>query len=192
MEEQTRDVESIDREIETLRARLANVQGTPTEIYTRIVGYYRSLTNWNKGKREEYLHRRTFAPAAETQPSETRTAEAPTDEAEPQYESRRSMAAAEYPSVAAQNRAAGDSEVVSSYAYFFRKTCPNCPPVRSLLEATELGGDHFDVDTDEGFSKAAEMQILATPTVVFFDGNGEQVGRANAPKDAQRFLAFAE
>ena len=187
MEEKTRDVESINREIETLKASLATVQGTPTEIYTRIVGYYRSLTNWNKGKREEYLHRRTFAPAAEAQASETRA-----DEAEPQYESRRSMAAAEHPAVAEQNRAAGDSEVVSSYAYFFRKTCPNCPPVRSLLEATELGGDHFDVDTDEGFSKAAEMQILATPTVVFFDGNGEQVGRANAPKDAQRFLAFAE
>ena len=176
-EETKRDVESIDREIETLRSRLEKVEGTPTEIYTRIVGYYRSLTNWNKGKREEYTHRRTFAPTAEAQP---------------QYESRRSMAAAEQPAVAAQNRAAGDSQVVTSYAYFFRKTCPNCPPVRSLLESTALGGDHFDVDTDEGFARAAEMQILATPTVVFFDGNGEQVGRANAPKDAQRFLAFAE
>jgi hypothetical protein len=187
-EETKRDVESIDREIETLRSRLEKVEGTPTEIYTRIVGYYRSLTNWNRGKREEYTHRRTFASAAGShQPSETRTAEA-----QPQYESRRSVAVREQPAVAAQNRAAGDSQVVSSYAYFFRKTCPNCPPVRSLLESTALGGDHFDVDTDEGFSRAAEMQILATPTVVFFDGNGEQVGRANAPKEAQRFLAFAE
>ena len=186
MEEKTRDVESIDREIETLKTGLANVQGTPTEIYTRIVGYYRSLTNWNKGKREEYLHRRTFAPAAEAQ-LRRRGLTRPSRSTSPA-----GHGAAEQPAVAAQNRAAGDSQVVSSYAYFFRKTCPNCPPVRSLLEATELGGDHFDVDTDEGFSKAAEMQILATPTVVFFDGNGEQVGRANAPKDAQRFLAFAE
>ena len=175
MEETTRDVASIDREIEKLKTRLQNVEGTPTEIYTRIVGYYRSLTNWNKGKREEYTHRRTFAAAAGEQ-----------------YESRRSVAAAGQPAVAAQNREAGEARVVSSYAYFFRKTCPNCPPVRSLLDATPLGGDHFDVDTDEGFSKAAEMQILATPTVVFFDGNGEQVGRANAPTEAQRFLAFAE
>lgn len=182
MEETTRDVASIDREIEKLKTRLQNVEGTPTEIYTRIVGYYRSLTNWNKGKREEYTHRTTFA-----SPAGARS----TEEA-PRYESRRSVAAAGQPEVAAQNREAGEARVVSSYAYFFRTTCPNCPPVRSLLDAAPLGGDHFDVDTDEGFSKAAEMQILATPTVVFFDGNGEQVGRANAPTEAQRFLAFAE
>lgn len=177
MEEVMRDRESIDREIQTLKSRLEQVEGTPTEIYTRIVGYYRSLTNWNRGKREEYSHRRTFTPAVEAQPS---------------YESRRSVAAAAQPEIAAQNEAARKTTVVASYAYFFRKTCPSCPPVRSLLETADLGGEHFDVDTEEGYSKAAEMQILATPTVVFFDTNGEQVGRANAPKEAQRFLAFAE
>lgn len=30
----------------------------PTEIYSRIVGYYRPLQNWNKGKAEEYTQRR--------------------------------------------------------------------------------------------------------------------------------------
>jgi hypothetical protein len=36
------------------------VQGTQTEVYTRIVGYYRSVKNWNLGKKEEYKHRVTF------------------------------------------------------------------------------------------------------------------------------------
>jgi len=31
-----------------------------TEVYTRIVGYYRPVKNWNKGKSEEYDQRRTF------------------------------------------------------------------------------------------------------------------------------------
>jgi len=31
--------------------------GTETEVYTKIVGYYRNLKNWNKGKREEYKYR---------------------------------------------------------------------------------------------------------------------------------------
>lgn len=29
----------------------------PNEIYTRIVGYYRAVSNWNKGKKEEYRNR---------------------------------------------------------------------------------------------------------------------------------------
>jgi len=31
-----------------------------TEVYSRIVGYYRPVSNWNKGKREEYFERKTF------------------------------------------------------------------------------------------------------------------------------------
>lgn len=34
--------------------------GKETEVYTRIVGYYRSLKNWNRGKREEYDKRTLF------------------------------------------------------------------------------------------------------------------------------------
>ncbi|MBN2880956.1 ribonucleoside triphosphate reductase [Candidatus Woesearchaeota archaeon] len=33
---------------------------TDTEVYSRIVGYYRPVGNWNKGKREEYNHRVHF------------------------------------------------------------------------------------------------------------------------------------
>jgi hypothetical protein len=34
--------------------------GADTEVYSRIVGYYRPVGNWNKGKREEYFERQTF------------------------------------------------------------------------------------------------------------------------------------
>ena len=51
----------IDTRIAELEAKKANPGTFPTEIYTRIVGYYRSLANWNAGKREEYNHRQMFA-----------------------------------------------------------------------------------------------------------------------------------
>ncbi len=35
--------------------------GRETEVYARIVGYYRPVRNWNLGKREEYSQRRMFA-----------------------------------------------------------------------------------------------------------------------------------
>ncbi|MBU1611182.1 MAG: ribonucleoside triphosphate reductase [Proteobacteria bacterium] len=35
--------------------------GAETEVYTRIVGYYRPVQRWNKGKQAEYADRVTFA-----------------------------------------------------------------------------------------------------------------------------------
>lgn len=34
--------------------------GGETEVFSRIVGYYRPVQNWNKGKAEEYKHRKEF------------------------------------------------------------------------------------------------------------------------------------
>jgi hypothetical protein len=31
-----------------------------TEVYSRVVGYYRPVQQWNKGKQAEYLDRVTF------------------------------------------------------------------------------------------------------------------------------------
>ncbi len=65
-------IKEIDRKIAALRQSLTTVKGTETEVYTRIVGYYRAVKNWNLGKKEEYKVRKTFvqsasvpAPAAE-------------------------------------------------------------------------------------------------------------------------------
>lgn len=55
-------VEEIDRQIADLEEQLQNVKGNKTEVYTRIVGYYRSVSQWNEGKRSEYNNRKLFNP----------------------------------------------------------------------------------------------------------------------------------
>ncbi len=50
----------INEEIKNLEAKLVQVKGRATEVYSRIVGYYRSVNNWNQGKRAEFGERRTF------------------------------------------------------------------------------------------------------------------------------------
>ena len=50
----------IDSEIAAKKAELLQTVGTPCEVYTRIVGYYRPLKNWNPGKMEEYKDRKVF------------------------------------------------------------------------------------------------------------------------------------
>ncbi len=34
--------------------------GVKTEVYSRVVGYFRPVASWNKGKREEFKDRKTF------------------------------------------------------------------------------------------------------------------------------------
>jgi len=49
----------------------AQILGTRTEVYSRIVGYYRSVKNWNAGKKAEYKERRVFDP--DSKPNERAT-----------------------------------------------------------------------------------------------------------------------
>ena len=53
-------LKEIDDEVMKLRLEYENAEGTPTEVYTRIVGYYRSVRNWNPGKKNEYGDRVLF------------------------------------------------------------------------------------------------------------------------------------
>ena len=32
----------------------------PTEVYSRVVGYFRPVNQWNKGKKEEFRKRKEF------------------------------------------------------------------------------------------------------------------------------------
>ena len=38
----------------------------PTEIYSRIVGYFRPVQNWNEGKKQEFCERRYYNVSALT------------------------------------------------------------------------------------------------------------------------------
>jgi hypothetical protein len=166
------NVKAIDVRIEALRTELERVEGTKTEIYARIVGYYRSLKNWNRGKREEFNHRVTYRPnrtirSAETAPVLNRTDDNPVSE---------------------ETAPAGS---ITSYAYFYRETCPRCPSVKSYMEGLSLSGKAIDVDTGEGMSAAVDYQILSTPTVVLFDEAGHRVADAGSVEQLRGILESA-
>ena len=35
--------------------------GRKTEVYSSVCGYHRPVGNWNKGKKEEFLDRKTYS-----------------------------------------------------------------------------------------------------------------------------------
>lgn len=36
----------------------------PCEVYSRVVGYIRPVSQWNEGKQEEFTDRHTFSPSS--------------------------------------------------------------------------------------------------------------------------------
>lgn len=160
-----RTVETIENEINELKERMLEVKGTDTEVYTRIVGYYRAVKNWNKGKRDEYNHRKLF-----TQPG--RPSLRDTTDTVVSTVTANEAPRTQEPAVST------DKEEPAAYYYFYRTSCPNCPPVRSWLEDFPVGGTFVNVDEKEGFEKAAEFQIFSSPTVVFLNEEGSEMYRA--------------
>ena len=111
-----RDLKEIDIELATLQDELNNVHGTPTEVYARIVGYYRAVKNWNKGKRDEFDNRKTFSIELSSESHSTNIQENCSDTFEE-----------------AHNSATPTINWTHTYELYVRQTCPNCPPVKDFM-----------------------------------------------------------
>ena len=145
------------------KAALADVHGTETEVYARIVGYYRAVKHWNKGKRDEFDMRKMFTLEASKEYDITETTTTNTS-------------AKKMSKVATQPVL--DTEAVS-YEMYTRKTCPNCPPVKEFMANLNMAGRSIDVDTAEGLSEAAKKGVFASPTVIFYNEAGIETARCH-------------
>ncbi len=171
-----RTITEIDADIAKVREEMAVARGRPTEVYARIVGYYRSVRNWNRGKREEYNHRKLFV--ADEARIESHL---PRDGAAVRTDDAARVAAVS--AVTATASAGETSGVATGYELFVRKTCPNCPPVKEACTALPLSGELVDVDTDAGRASAEHYGVYSAPTAIFFDEAGNEVGRAHSVRE---------
>lgn len=165
----------IDKEISELKEELKDVHGTETEVYTRIVGYYRAVKNWNKGKKEEYKNRKVFDTPTENtinKLSDIKTKEEPKEETEMTI----------------------PTDLKKSYIFFHQKICPKCKAVEeTLLKWKEKGvfGKWvcFDPDDDASVLLAEMYTIISSPTVVFISPNKTELGRANTSKEIDEIIS---
>lgn len=175
-----RTIQEIEADIARVKEDLRDVHGTTTEVYARIVGYYRSVRNWNKGKREEYDHRKLFI--AESGSIEKHLPEnmdkntMPSDVQKPME------------TMAPENA----DGTIARYEIFVRKTCPNCPPVKECCSRLPFSGEQIDVDSDAGLKRAQEYGVFSAPTVIFFDEAGREVSRAHSTREIHAQVPAAE
>lgn len=163
-----RTVAEIEQEIEAVQKELADVHGEPTEVYARIVGYYRSVRNWNKGKKSEYAQRKQFSVPKDFFSLQEKSGAPQNETAKPSQKS------------AEKNT---PQTTITSYELFTRATCPKCPTVKHYMDFSGLEGTNISVDSEEGLAVAAAKGVLATPTVIFYDHAQKEVARAhNVPE----------
>ena len=166
-----RKLEEVENDLVLARKELAEAEGTKTEVYSRIVGYYRSVRNWNNGKLEEYGQRKLFRvdtdPSGEAQLSgETQ----PSRETQP--------FAAEPERVMPDNEVYGDIDNNARLLLFVRKSCPNCPGAKAAAAKLGIPVEEVDADTGEGYEEAMSFGVCATPTAILLDSKGVEEGRA--------------
>ena len=128
----------------------------PTEVYSRITGYYRPVQNWNDGKLQEYANRKEYDIATSVLKRQ------PT-----------------------LNRIADDvqetSETTTKYL-FTTKTCPNCRIAKEYLKDE----DYILVDAEEEVALTQQYKVMQAPTFVVVDKDGvhKYVNASNIKKYA--------
>ena len=165
-----RTLQEVEKEIQEVENQLKNVHGTETEVYARIVGYYRAIRNWNNGKKDEYKNRKLFEMNSETEAT-------PKAETNEEFHTQSNIIENK---VVTENKSQ-DSSI--TYEMFTRKTCPNCPAVKEYMQNTSLQGINIDVDTEEGFNQAAHKGVFASPTVIFYDSDKQEIYRAHTVEE---------
>ncbi len=178
-----RRTEEVEAEIRALKNELDQVKGSSTEVYARIVGYYRSIRNWNAGKKSEFSDRLHFNfERASSCMAQSRSE----SYASPEGAASSSAKALLDPGLSVPVPSL--EEAKRSFWLFARSNCPNCPPVKRFLDEHGFEGRIIDVDSDEGYRLASSHSVFAAPTVVFIDAMGREYYRAHNVKELSLLL----
>ena len=126
--------------------------GKPTEVYSRITGYYRPLQNWNDGKAQEFEDRKEYVLGNSVlKAKEGCACELKKDE---------------------------KKEVISDELLLFTTaTCPNCRMAKMILD--QKGIKYKVIDANENQELCIKLGIKGAPTLLV-PTNGHYVAYSNA------------
>jgi len=137
--------------------------GAPTEVYSRITGYYRPVQNWNDGKLQEYANRTVYDIDRSVLKRPTTAVVTLTDMDD--------------------DVAKVDIDVPNDVMYLFTtKTCPNCKLAKEYLKNER----YVPIDAEENMELAGKYGIMQAPTLVVVnkDGFKKYVNASNIKKFA--------
>lgn len=120
--------------------------GNEMEVYSRITGYYRAVTFWNKGKKEEFKHRLTYDIAHSTVPEQGDKCHCSED-----------------------CRCENPMNSCDTALFFFSDTCAKCQTLKPFLKEQGFKGQWVNTSEASGFELAKKYQVRNLPALVFPD-----------------------
>ncbi len=132
----------------------------PTEVYSRITGYYRPVKNWNIGKAQEFKERKVYNIENSVL---THTLQ---DTNEEIVQNREKI----------ENKAEVSSAPKASYRYLLFTTahCPKCKQIKQLLSTSGIKYEEIVVDPSQDNELVNKFNISKAPTLVILDNNEYQ------------------
>ncbi|MBP3728987.1 MAG: ribonucleoside triphosphate reductase, partial [Lachnospiraceae bacterium] len=137
--------------------------GKPTEVYSRITGYYRPVQNWNDGKAQEFKDRRLYDIGRST----LRTSHALPHPEEVVMEPTLVDIKADPALTRAALKEGGEVLMIAT------RTCPNCLQASHLLD--KAGIPYRKLLAEENMDLAKEYDIRQSPTLIIRNAEGETV-----------------
>jgi len=178
-----RNLEDIENELAAAREALSSVEGTPAEVYSRIVGYYRSVRNWNRGKREEYGERRLYRVHADGLHAAALSSSFP---AEPVATSTASSMRVSPPA----KEGSGETAFTEiQLLLFVRASCPGCSPAKAAAGRLGIPVSLVNADTSDGMAEAQRRNVMSTPTAILLSSGGVELKRARDAETIGSLLA---
>ena len=114
--------------------------GKPTEVYSRITGYYRPVQNWNDGKLAEFKNRKVYDIANSK------------------------MSAKHCCTAQLKEEPVAQVEEKDGVYLFTTTRCPNCPIAKEELQAAGVNYKPVDAEANEDMSM--KYGIMQVPTLV--------------------------
>ena len=114
--------------------------GKPTEVYSRITGYYRPVQNWNDGKLAEFKNRKVYDIANSK------------------------MSAKHCCTAQLKEEPVAQVEEQDGVYLFTTTRCPNCPIAKEELQAAGVNYKPVDAEANEDMSM--KYGIMQVPTLV--------------------------
>ena len=129
--------------------------GEPTEVYSRITGYYRPVQNWNDGKVQEFKDRKEYNIGHSHFTGGIHRHEA-------------GCCCGDTVAHGMQPEEVGAVSAVRTAQLFTRTTCPNCRVAEKLLD--KAGFAYENLTAEEHPELCREYGIQGAPTLVLSDG----------------------
>ena len=125
----------------------------PTEVYSRITGYYRPVQNWNDGKAQEFTERKEY------------------DMGQSHFHSHKEKIGQALEKTCLKGSEKPEN---ADIILFTSKTCPNCEKAREQLDRA---GIHYHVmEAEKERDVCIRYHVMSAPTLILTDG-GEEMKR---------------